>query len=119
LVSENGVEDGEEFACDGDDCDRFRLSGRDEAIEEGFQERIITGRDHGAEEQCAAHAAPAASMKLLPRHCPDWRVQGARPASAAICLRPSRPSSGISAIKVRAITGPMLADPDLPDTENS
>jgi glycosyltransferase involved in cell wall biosynthesis len=55
--------------------------------------------------------APAASMKLLPRHCPDWRVQGARPASAAICLRPSRPSWGISAIKVRAITGPMLADP--------
>jgi hypothetical protein len=24
-------------------------------------------------------------MKLLPRHCPDWRVQGASPTRAAIC----------------------------------
>src|SRR5215472_11001928 len=25
-------------------------------------------------------------MKLLPRHWPDWRVQGASPTRAAICL---------------------------------
>ena len=29
-------------------------------------------------------------MKLLPFHWPDWRVKGARPASAAICLRLER-----------------------------
>ena len=33
-------------------------------------------------------------MKLLPRHCPDWRVNGARPARAAICLRPQLPELG-------------------------
>jgi hypothetical protein len=35
LVSKKGVEDGEEFACDGDVGDHFQLSGRDEVIEEG------------------------------------------------------------------------------------
>src|SRR5262245_65822792 len=47
-------------------------------------------------------------MKLLPRHCPDCRVKGARPTSAAICLRPRDPSSGDSAMSVPEITGPML-----------
>ena len=45
-------------------------------------------------------------MKLLPRHCPDWRVQGASPTRAAICRRLSEPSSGSSAIRVRAIVFP-------------
>jgi len=26
-------------------------------------------------------------MKLFPRHCPDWRVKGQRPANAAILAR--------------------------------
>lgn len=51
-------------------------------------------------------AALPPAMKLLPRHWPDWRVNGARPTSAAICLRESRPSSGNSANSVREITGP-------------
>src|SRR5215831_3971492 len=45
-------------------------------------------------------------MKLLPRHWPDWRAKGARPTSAAICLRLRLPSSGSSAIRVREIAGP-------------
>src|SRR5215475_3796532 len=45
-------------------------------------------------------------MKLLPRHWPDWRVKGARPTSAAICLRSRVPSSGNLAIRVREIAGP-------------
>src|SRR5829696_4922306 len=45
-------------------------------------------------------------MKLLPRHRPDCRVKGARPASAAILRRSRRPSSGSSARRVRATTGP-------------
>lgn len=52
-------------------------------------------------------------MKLLPRHWPDCRVHGARPARAAICRRSSDPSSGSSAISVRAIVGP------IPGTEAS
>src|SRR5215469_15136940 len=45
-------------------------------------------------------------MKLLPFHLPDWRVQGARPARAAISRRSRAPSSGISASRVRAMIGP-------------
>src|SRR5215831_9734743 len=58
------------------------------------------------------HAQPP-PMKLLPRHWRDCRVKGARPTSAAMCLRPSLPSSGNSAMSVREITGPTL------DTEQS
>ena len=46
-------------------------------------------------------------MKLLPRHFPDWRVQGARPTRAAISRRSRVPNSGRSAIRVRAMIGPM------------
>ena len=46
-------------------------------------------------------------MKLLPRHWPDCRVQGASPTRAAICRRSSDPSSGSSAIRERAMVGPM------------
>ena len=56
LVSDYGVEDGEAFACDGDEGDHFRLSGGDEAVEEGFQYGIVPGSGHGADEQDAAHA---------------------------------------------------------------
>src|SRR5215216_563470 len=33
-------------------------------------------------------------MKLLPRHCPDCRVNGARPTKAAICLMAELPELG-------------------------
>jgi hypothetical protein len=46
-------------------------------------------------------------MKLFPLHCPDWRVHGASPTRAAIWRRPSVPSSGGSASRVRAMVGPM------------
>jgi hypothetical protein len=45
-------------------------------------------------------------MKLLPRHCPDWRVQGASSTRAAIGRRSSEPSSGSSAIRVQVIISP-------------
>ena len=50
-------------------------------------------------------------MKLLPRHWPDWRVNGARPASAAIFLRSRVPSSGSSAMSVRAMIDPTPGTP--------
>ncbi len=44
--------------------------------------------------RAALTAALPPPMKLLPRHWPDWRAKGANPASAAICFRSRRPSSG-------------------------
>ena len=46
--------------------------------------------DEGGHEEGGAHAVLPPPMKLLPRHWPDWRVKGARPASAAIWLRIER-----------------------------
>ena len=42
----------------------------------------------------AARTLRPPPMKLLPRHWPDWRVKGARPARAAICLAVERPEFG-------------------------
>ena len=41
------------FAGDGDEGDHFGLSGRDEAVAEGFQDGIVPAGDHGAHEQGA------------------------------------------------------------------
>ena len=57
--------------------------------------------DRDASAELLAHTAT-----LLPRHLPDWRVKGARPARAAIWRRSRLPSSGISASIVRAMVGP-------------
>jgi hypothetical protein len=77
------------------------------AVLEGLQCRIVTRRDESAHEQSRPHADLPPPIKLLPFHLPDCRVHEARPASTAISLRPSVPSSGSSAIKVRALAGPM------------
>ena len=45
-------------------------------------------------------------MKLLPRHWPVCRVQGAKPTSAATRFRSRFPSSCSTAVRVRAIVGP-------------
>ena len=94
------------------DC-RERSSG-DEFVSKRFEFGIVSRRHHCSHEQSAARTLDRPPpMKLLPRHWPDCRVHGARPARAAICRRSSDPSSGSSAISVRAIVGP------IPGTEAS
>ena len=78
VVSENGVKDREKLPRDRNESDHLRLAGCDQAIEEGLQDAIVPLGDHCPHEQ-----------------------------GAAISLRLSRPSSGSSAIKVRAMVGPM------------
>src|SRR3954467_13210403 len=56
LVSQDGVEDGEELAGDGDEGDHVGLSGGAEAFAEGFEDGVVTGRDEGGQEQGGAHA---------------------------------------------------------------
>src|SRR5215212_10338554 len=54
LVSQDGVEDGEELAGDGA-----------EVIAEGFEDGVVTAGDEGCEEQGAAHALAAAADHAL------------------------------------------------------
>ena len=74
LVSQDGVEDGEELAGDGDEGDHLGLAGGAEVIAEGLEDGVVTAGDEGCEEQGAAHALAAAADMLLPFHWPDWRV---------------------------------------------
>src|SRR3954462_15229050 len=65
LVSQDGVEDGEELAGDGDEGDHLGLAGGAEAIAEGLEDGVVTAGPEGSEEQGAAHAlAPAADHAL-------------------------------------------------------
>src|SRR6266852_1570028 len=107
FVSQDCVEDGEQLSSDGDDRGELVFAGGNELVAEQLEGRVVTCRDHGTHEQSAAHARSPPPMKLLPRHLPDCRVQGASPARAAIWRRSSEPSSGSSAIRVRAMVGPM------------
>ena len=50
--------------------------------------------------------ARPSQMRRGPRQAPLSRLKGATPTSAATCWRVQRPSSGISASKVAAVTGP-------------
>src|SRR3954464_11968626 len=47
LVSQDGVEDGEELAGDGDEGDHLGLAGGAEAIAEGLEDGVVTGERAG------------------------------------------------------------------------
>src|SRR3954464_1442430 len=65
LVSQDGVEDGEELAGDGDEGDHVGLAGGAEAFAEGFEDGVVTGRDESGEEQGGAHALASAGDHAL------------------------------------------------------
>jgi hypothetical protein len=88
----------------GDDCDQLWFYGVEEALVEALERGIVADGDQGTPMKRAARTCDLPPpMKLLPFHWPDWRVQGTR---AAILRRSSRPSSGNSVIRVRAMVGP-------------
>src|SRR5918912_188485 len=65
LVSQDGVEDGEEFAGDRDEGDHFGLAGGAEAVAEDLEDGVVTGGDEGGEEEGAAHAFASAADHAL------------------------------------------------------
>src|SRR3954452_4632757 len=65
LVSQDGVEDGEELAGDGDEGDHVGLSGGAEAFAGGLEDGVVTGRDEGGQEQGGAHALASAGDHAL------------------------------------------------------
>ena len=61
FVADDCVEDGQEFASDGDERDLLGLTACDEAIAASFERRIEARRDHGTDEEDGSHAAAAAA----------------------------------------------------------
>ena len=68
TVPDDGVEDGEEFAGDGDDGDHLRLTGSDQALMECLELGVPARRDHGPHEDGGADgsAAPADEAAASP-----------------------------------------------------
>jgi len=88
---------------------QFGLAGCDQAVEEGFQDRLCFFATIAPMKMAARTAVRPPPMKLLPRHLPDWRVNGARPTRAVILLVAELPELGSSATSVREMTGPTPA----------
>ncbi len=109
LVPEDGVGDGEDLLGHRDEGDHLGLSGGHEAVVErrlnGELPRVAVRGP--AVNSTARHGARPPPIMLLPCHWPDWRTHGARPPSAATLRRSRLPSSGISARRTRAVTGPI------------
>jgi hypothetical protein len=86
FVSQDGVEDGEKFAGRGDGDEHFGLAGVDEALAKGLEDGIVTAGDEACEKRTER--------------------TDLRPPRLAIRLPSRVPSSGSSAMSVRAVIGP-------------
>src|ERR1700679_1646734 len=60
FVSQDGVEDGEEFTGRGDGDEHFGLAGVDEALAKGLEDRIVMAGGEACEKKGGAHGPAAA-----------------------------------------------------------
>src|SRR5947209_4681910 len=88
FVSQDCVEDRQEFASDGDERNLLGLASCDEPIAAGLEERVVSRRDHGADEENGSHAAAAAADEAsafpLTGLARPWRKAGKGGDGAAI-----------------------------------
>lgn len=66
MVANDGVEDGNEFACDGDEGELLSLAGRDKAIVEGLESGVEASTGNGAHVEHGADVRTAAGDDALP-----------------------------------------------------
>src|SRR5690348_11834764 len=66
TVSEDGVEDGQEFVGDRDGGDHLRFSGGQEPLVEGLENGVVPFGDLSAEEQDCAHGGSTTTDVCLP-----------------------------------------------------
>lgn len=95
MLTEHGIEDGEEFSGHGDGRDLGRFAVRLETFVEGFERRIEATGAERCHAQRIARVRPPQIMRL-PRRVPESRLSGATPTSLAMPCRLSWPSSGRS-----------------------
>src|ERR1700734_4487553 len=59
FVSQDGVEDGEEFAGRGDDDEHFGFACVNEALAKGLEDGVVTAGDEACEKEGGAHGLAA------------------------------------------------------------
>src|SRR4051812_50147895 len=69
AVSNDGVEDGEQFSHGCDDGDDFGFAGGHKTVAEGLEAWVMPAGDEGGHEQHGPHLAPAASNEALALPC--------------------------------------------------
>ena len=107
-VSDDGVEDGQQFPHHRGERDPLGLPGFEQTLIEAPQDWVVLAchkRCH-VERGTDVGARPPQTVRL-PLSVPLSRLNGATPTRAAIFLRSRVPSSGSSAMRVRAVTSPM------------
>src|SRR5581483_3209318 len=65
LVSQDGVEDGEQLSCDRDERDHFWLTGSNEVPVKGLEHRVVRYGSQCAHKGCGAHGGAAAADHAL------------------------------------------------------
>jgi len=106
AVAQYGVEDGQQLAHGSDEGETGRFAGLAPTTGETLECRVVLDCDQTGHVKWRPDL-DAPWILRLPRYRPLSRFIRATPARAAIWWRPTWPSSGSSAIRVRATTLPM------------
>src|SRR6476646_4201122 len=107
AVTQHGVEDGQQLAHGSDEGEAGRFAGLAQTAVEGLEHRVVPDGDQASHIERCPNFDPAPLDLALAAVSATVAVHWATPARAAIWWRSTRPSSGSSAIRVRATTSPM------------
>src|SRR4026209_849812 len=66
VVTNDGIEDGEQLASNRNEGKHFRLAGRDQPVEERLEHGVVLLGHHGAHEQSGAHVGSATADEASP-----------------------------------------------------
>ena len=101
ILPQDGVEDREQLSGDGDERNELGYACGDEPVSERLEERVVTGRDHCAEKEGAAHAlATAVDESSCRATGPTASSKRNKPGQGGDLHAVTRPrSSGMSATR--------------------
>ena len=94
FVSDDGVEDSEEFSGDRNESCFLRFAGGDEAAIEGFQDGVEPRSDHRRHEQRGAHARSASCDEALPPPLSGLAGEGTKTSQRRNLLARQTPNLG-------------------------
>ena len=106
IVSENGVEDGQELSRESDESDHFGFASGDEAIEESFQDGVVAFGDHSAHEQGSSDGGASSADETAAAPLAGLAGERGQASERGDLLAAELPNLGSSAISVRAMVGP-------------
>jgi hypothetical protein len=114
IVSDYGVQHGQQLSGDGDECNHFRLSGRNETVEEGFQDGVVLFGNHCAHEQRAAYGGATSADEAFASPLAGLAGEGGK--ASALCGRGFRVRATRKSGFVDSLANSVFATSFLPRT---